>query len=255
MDVYYGFESLRSFRNPVVTIGSYDGVHNGHKEIIRHINSIANNIDGESVIITFAPHPREVLFNNPVKLLTTLDEKIDLLESQNVDVLIVIPFTVEFGEIEPYDFVKKILFEKIRVCKLVIGYNHHFGRGNKGDIELLRSLQPEFNFEVMQIPQYSIDSNNISSTTLRSALIEGRMDDVNRYIGYQYFIYCEVTESGYISMNNKNKLIPPAGEYNVIITHDNNTCKTTLTISPEGELKVKKTCCKWLQNRIIINFI
>ena len=255
MNVYYDFDSLRKITNPVITMGSYDGVHAGHKEIIRQINTIAKEIGGESVIITFSPHPREILFGTPQKLINTLDEKINLLEQQGVDVLIIIPFTLEFGDIEPYDFVKEYLFDKIGVSKLVIGFNHHFGKKNKGDIHLLRSLQDEFNFEVIQIPQHSVGSQSVSSTIVRNALSNGHISDVNKYIGYQYFINGTISSDGAIYIDNKNKILPPTGAYNVILNYMNTPTKTTLHIADNGDLKVDNIDCKYITSSVIINFI
>ena len=255
MDVYYNFNSLRDITNPVITMGSYDGVHAGHKEIIRQINSIAREIGGESVIITFSPHPREVIFGTPQRLINTLDEKIKLLEQQGVDVLIVIPFTLEFREIEPHDFVKRYLADKIRAHTIVIGYDHKFGKGNRGDIGLLKSLQSQLNFEVIQIPQHNVDSNRVSSTIVRNALIKGEIADVNKYIGYQYFISGSMTTNGDIILDNINKLLPPHGEYNVTVSYMNITTETTLIISTNGDLKVVDVSCKESQSDVIVSFI
>ncbi len=255
MDVYYNLDSLRNIANPVITMGSYDGVHAGHKEIIRQINTIAKNIDGESVIITFSPHPREVLFGTQQKLINTLDEKITLLDQQGVDVLIVIPFTLEFGDIEPNDFVKDILVGKIGASKIVIGYDHRFGKANRGDINLLKSLQSKFNFEVLQIPQFNVGTDLVSSTVVREALINGNISDVNRYIGYQYFITCDISPNGTITVKSENKLLPPAGDYDVAVYCTTEPIETTLNISDNGDMKIDVSCYKYNNYNVIIKFI
>ena len=141
MTVHYGFDSLPAFRNPVVTVGSYDGVHGGHRAILQRINELAAKNGGESVVVTFAPHPRIVLGKaEGLKLLNTLEEKITLLEEVGVDHLVVAPFTEEFSRLSSEEYVREYLVKKIGVRTLVVGYNHHFGHNKDGDFRFLQSM-------------------------------------------------------------------------------------------------------------------
>ncbi len=152
MKVHYGFDSLPAFRSPVVTVGSYDGVHCGHRAILQRINEIAEQNNGESIVVTFAPHPRIVLGKaEGLMLLNTLDEKMVLLEEVGIDHLIVAPFTEEFSRLSSEEYVRNYLVEKIGVRTLVVGYNHHFGHNKNGDFRFLQSLQEECGFEVCEI--------------------------------------------------------------------------------------------------------
>jgi len=153
MNVYRDLSLLPDFRNTVVTIGSYDGVHSGHQEILRQINQRAKDIDGESVLVTFHPHPRLVVNPNDtsLKVITTIDEKIELLRQFGVQNLVVVPFTKAFSEQSPDDYIRHFLVDKIHPAQIVIGYDHRFGNRREGNIEYLRKFEHQFNYKVQEI--------------------------------------------------------------------------------------------------------
>lgn len=214
MKVHYGFESLPTFRAPVVTVGSYDGVHCGHRAILSRINELAEKGGGESVVVTFAPHPRIVLGKaDGLKLLNTLDEKIALLDEVGIDHLIVAPFTEEFSRLSSEEYVRNYLVEKIGVQTLVVGYNHHFGHNKNGDFRFLQSLQEECGFEVCEISRQQIDDEKVSSTVVRGLIAEGDMAHAMRLLGRPYILIVNLKE--YVA--DPYKLLPPNGRYRVQI--------------------------------------
>ncbi len=246
MRVFEGFENLPRLRNPVVTVGSYDGVHAGHRKLLDKIAGIAHRTGGESVVVTFSPHPREVLADGdrPVGLLTTLPEKTLLLERAGVDNLIIAPFTTEFSRLSSYDFVKQYLVDKIGVRTLVVGYNHHFGRDKTGDFGYLEQLSGEFGFDIYMVPRHDVDEDKVSSTVIRGLIGGGRVGEAVRLLGYPYFIMGHASPDGGFRPSEASKLLPPAGRYPVmaaeycgelIVAADD-----TMTLSPPagGEVSV-----------------
>ena len=214
MTVHYGFDSLPAFRNPVVTVGSYDGVHGGHRAILQRINELAAKNGGESVVVTFAPHPRIVLGKaEGLKLLNTLEEKITLLEEVGVDHLVVAPFTEEFSRWSSAEYVRVYLVKKIGVRTLVVGYNHHFGHNKDGDFRFLQSLQEEGGFEVCEISRQQIDDEKVSSTVVRTLIAEGDMVHAMRLLGRPYILIANIKEYA----ADPYKLLPPNGRYRVQI--------------------------------------
>lgn len=207
-------------------MGIFDGVHLGHRAILQRLNEVARRENGESVVLTFYPHPRMVLFpdDNDLQLLSTMEEKIALLEKTGVDHLIIHPFSREFSRTTAVEYVRDILSAQIGATKLVIGYDHHFGRNREGSLEKLKELAPEFNFEVEEIPAQEIDSVNVSSTKIRKALERGDITTANQYLCYSYPLSGKVIhgdkigrEIGYptanLSVADKHKLIPADGVY------------------------------------------
>jgi riboflavin kinase/FMN adenylyltransferase len=221
-------------KNPVVTTGTFDGVHLGHQKIISRLKDVAKEIDGETVLLTFYPHPRMVLFpeDNDLKLINTQEEKIELLEHYGIDHLIIYPFTKEFSRLTSVEFVRNILVNRIRTKRLVIGYNHHFGRNREGSFEHLKEYGPLYGFDVEEIPAKDIDSIEISSTKIRNALLAGDVSTANNYLGHPFSLTGRVVdgkkigrEIGYPTANilveDKYKLIPADGVYAVKVRHDN----------------------------------
>lgn len=190
MKVYRNLSEFNPLGNAVVTVGTFDGVHRGHQVLLKRINTAAKEAGGESVLLTFHPHPRLVLFpdDNDLRLLTTSEEKIELLEASGIDHLIVHPFSVPFSRTSVESYVQDILVKGIGVRKLVIGYDHHFGRNREGNLENLRKAAPLSGFEVEEIPARMIDDVNVSSTKIRSALSEGRVERANDFLGYPYTV-------------------------------------------------------------------
>lgn len=231
------FKNISEFENvniPVLTTGTFDGVHLGHKKIISRLCDIASKSGGETVVLTFHPHPRVVLGKDVsnLKLLNTQEEKLMLLEKAGIQNVIVHPFTKSFSEISSNDFIVKYLIEKIGVKKLVIGYNHHFGKDREGSLEHLQKMAVHYGFEVEEIPAQDLDDVEISSTKIRNALLQGDVVLAAKFLGYDYFISGVVVqgkklgrELGYptanIEINDILKLIPGDGIYVVKVEIDN----------------------------------
>ena len=217
------FDSIE--KNSIITIGTFDGVHIGHQEIIKNLVEDAKNNQGQSVILTFFPHPRIILQGSiNLKLITTLKEKIELLEKTGLDHLIIEPFTKEFSRLTALDFVRNILVEKLKIKKLVIGYDHHFGRNREGNFEQLQEYGKTFGFEVEEIPAQDIQNVAVSSTKIRKALEEGHIEKANTYLGYEFMITGKIihgrglgTQWSYptinIQLEEAYKLIPKPGVY------------------------------------------
>jgi len=230
MKVYNNIEEFKAVKNPVVTTGTFDGVHLGHQKIISRLKDFATQQNGETVLLTFYPHPRMVLFpdDNELKLLNTQNEKIELLEKCGIDHLIIHPFTKQFSRLTSIEFVRNILVNQIHTKKLVIGYNHHFGRNREGSFAHLQEFGPIYGFEVEEIPAEDIDSIEISSTKIRNALNEGDVTLAAKYLGHHHSISGKVVHGkkigrtiGYPTANvvveDKYKLIPADGVYAVKI--------------------------------------
>lgn len=219
---------------PVVTTGTFDGVHIGHKSIIDRVNEIAGKSGGESVLMTYHPHPRSVLFpDEEIKIITTIDEKIELLEKAGLQNLIVFPFTKEFSKTSSLDYIKKILVDKIGTKKLVIGYNHMFGRNREGSFEHLLKYGPKYGFDVEEIPAQTVDQANVSSTKIRRAILEGNISLANEFLGHNFTFLGKVVHGnklgrtiGYPTANlrveDNVKIIPGFGVYAVKVHFNQN---------------------------------
>ncbi len=226
MQVHRGLDHLPVFHNAVLTIGSFDGVHHGHRMIISSLIAKAKEVKGESIILTFDPHPRQVVFPNDtsLRLLSTLEEKIELLNETDLDHLVIIPFTIEFSQINPYLYVDELLIGKINVNHLIIGYDHKFGLNREGDIDLLNIYARQEKFTVQEILKQDVDNLHVSSTKIRNHLLNGDIEKANKLLGASYQISGKVTKGsqiagslGYPTANceikNKSKLIPVPGTY------------------------------------------
>lgn len=233
MRVCKGVDNLPEFRNGILTIGTFDGVHTGHQEIIRRINALAAGINGENIILTFHPHPRLVLQPNDtsLKLLNTLEEKIALLSQYGVDNLILIPFSKEFSQLSAQAYVEDFLWKKIRPRKIVIGYDHRFGNNREGDINLMRRLAEKLRVEIVEIEAQTVDNISVSSTKIRNALLSGDLATANSLLGRYYSVTGKVvrgdqrgTKIGYptanIHVRDPQKLIPASGVYAVRVVVD-----------------------------------
>lgn len=228
MRIFEGIESLGEIKNPVVTIGTFDGVHLGHQKIIDQLNLEAEKIGGESVLLTFDPHPRIVLFpqNHNVQLIQTLDEKFQVLDKFNLKNVVLVPFTKEFSELSAIDFVDQILVGNLKAKKVVIGYDHQFGRNREGNIEFLKSVSEKYGFEVIEISAKSIDEINISSTKIRDSLLRGDVETAKLFLSRPYEISGTVIQGNQlgrtigfptanIRVDSDLKLIPFNGVYAV----------------------------------------
>ena len=228
MIVHSGISSFKNISSPVITVGTFDGVHVGHQKILNKIRTIAKNNNGETALLTFDPHPRKVLFNssNSLKLINTLDEKINLLSNYGLDHLIIHPFNKDFSRITPTSYVRDLLVNQLNVATLVIGYNHQFGRNREGDITLLHELSEVYNFNVQEINAEEINEIKVSSTKIREALSMGDILQANNYLGHDFSLSGEVIEgnkigrsigfpTANISIKDEEKIIPANGVYAV----------------------------------------
>ena len=189
MNVYRDVDRLPPFRNAVITIGTFDGVHQGHRKIIEHLQQEAQKINGETVIITFHPHPRKVVASAilGIRLINTLDEKIELLERTGVDHLAIVPFTEVFANQPAEDYIQNFLIERFHPHTIIIGYDHRFGRDRQGDYRLLEKMAATYNYVLKEIPKHMLDEIAISSTNIREAIIHGDVETANKLLGYDFF--------------------------------------------------------------------
>lgn len=252
MKIFYGFDSLNSFVRPVVTIGSYDGVHAGHRELLARIVDMAHECGGESVVITFSPHPRVVLSGGTdhVQLLNTLQEKEFLLNQVGIDNLIIAPFTEEFSRVSGYDFVHDFLVKRVGVSTLVVGYNHHFGHNKEGNFDFLAHLKNKFGFEIHELQQQTIERNKVSSTVIRHLIEQGKMTEAARFLAHPYFILAPIARGGDVTINEPQKLLPPTGRYAVTI----NGQAYTVTIDDFQRVKVENYRSE-TEDEFMINFV
>lgn len=196
MRVFRSVDAFNGVAAPVVTTGTFDGVHCGHRTIIDRLNAVAQRTGGESVILTFHPHPRTVLFpdDHGLRLLSTLDERLHLLEQAGAQNVVVQPFTREFSRITSIDFVRGVLVDKLHTKVLVIGHDHHFGRNREGSFAHLLEYGPMYGFQVEEIPAHDVDAVTVSSTKIRNALAEGDVATAARYLARQYALSGTVVE-------------------------------------------------------------
>jgi riboflavin kinase/FMN adenylyltransferase len=228
MQVHYGFESYKNIKNPIVTVGTFDGVHFGHQKIIQRLQKIAKKNNGESVLLTFDPHPRKILLNDQgLKLIHTINEKINILENLGLDHLVIYPFTLEFSKFSAKRYIDELLIQKLGTHTLVIGYDHHFGNDREGNIDLLKKYEKSNPFYLEEIKAHEIEEIKISSTKVRSAIEKGNIHLVNDYCGHFYEFSGEVvrgngigktigTPTANIKLNSNEKIIPLDGVYAVI---------------------------------------
>ncbi|MDN3550270.1 bifunctional riboflavin kinase/FAD synthetase [Mucilaginibacter aquaedulcis] len=230
MRVYNNIDEFTAVKNAVVTIGTFDGVHIGHRKIISRIKELADSIGGETVILTFFPHPRMILHpeDESLKLITTIDEKAKLMGQLGVDHLIITPFSRDFSNQTAEGYIRDVLVNKIGTKKIVIGYDHRFGKDRQGGLDDLLRLSPVYGFDVVEIPEQDINEVAISSTRIRSALLSNQIDLANSCLGYPFFITGTVIrgdqlgrELGYPTANivvaEKYKLIPADGIFAVTV--------------------------------------
>lgn len=233
MKIYHGIEDFARLACAVVTSGTFDGVHVGHQKILSRLRETAAKVNGETVVITFWPHPRLVLHpeDTSLKLLNTFEEKADLLKAQGIDHLVRIPFTKEFSQLTSEEFITEIIVKTIGTKKLVIGHDHHFGKNREGSFEQLILNGPKYGFDVEEIPRQDIDHVGVSSTKIRKALEEGDIDTATHFLGGYYGLTGRVVVGdklgrllGYptanIEVDTAYKLIPADGIYAVTANHE-----------------------------------
>jgi len=227
MKIFHDLNNLPTFNKSVITIGTFDGVHTGHKKILQQLIAEAKEINGETVVITFHPHPRNIVGDTSgVKLLTTLQEKIELLSKEKIDNLVVIPFDDVFANLLADEYVTNFLYKKFKPHTLIIGYDHQFGKGRKGNYELLEEYGCRLGFEVKEIPKQVLQQAAVSSTRVRKALLNQDIETAKQLLGYNYFFEGEIIKGdqigrtiGYptanIQINVEDKLVPGDGVFAV----------------------------------------
>jgi len=251
--VYHSISDFQNVSRPILTTGTFDGVHLGHKIIVDRLKEIAKNQNGETVLLTFSPHPRLVLFpdDHNLQMINTLDEKIKFLEQAGIDHLIIHPFTKAFSRITSMQFVRDIIVNELNTHKLVIGYNHHFGRNREGSFEHLKEFAPLYGFEVEEISAQLLDDVSISSTKIRKALLSGDVSKAADYLGYNYPLQGQVIEGqkigrtlGFPTANlmvvDESKLIPKDGVYAVHVEVKGQLFKGMMNIGNNPSISSKK---------------
>lgn len=235
MKIFHSINDFRSSKKTILTLGTFDGVHIGHRKILERITQNTENGKYESLVLTFFPHPRMVLQGeSEVKLLNTLSEKIDLLEKIGVQNLVIHPFDITFSRLTAEEFVKTVLIDQFDIKKIIIGYDHRFGRNRTANIDDLIAFGKQHDFEVEQISVQEIDAVSISSTKIRNALMEGNMTLANEYLGYEYFLTGTIVRgkqlgrtidfpTANLQMEENYKLIPRNGVYVVKSTINQKT--------------------------------
>jgi riboflavin kinase / FMN adenylyltransferase len=229
MIVHYGLEEAIDIERSVVTTGTFDGVHIGHQVIIKRINQLAREVDGASVLITFHPHPRKVLYpdtlGKEIKMINTQREKIAMLETTGLDHLVIMPFTKAFAHTSSESFIRDILHKKLKIRKSVVGFNHFFGFNKEGNYDQLATLGKELGFDVEEIPEQDIQNETVSSTKIRKAIEEGNIQRANAYLNHILLMIGPCTGSRSEALNLENtpawviqaeeeeKLLPPDGIY------------------------------------------
>ncbi len=242
MKIHYDIDFFNAV-NPVITIGTFDGVHLGHKKVIARLNEIARQVKGESVIFTFYPHPRLVVSasESNLRLLSSFTEKAELLEKAGIDHLVVFPFTIDFAELSYEEFIREILIEKMHIHTLVVGHDHRLGKKREGSYENILALQKKLSFNVEKIDTFILDEVDISSSKIRAAIQNGDIDKANSFLGYNYSIQGVVTEGkkigrgiGFPTANiicgDPYKLIPVEGVYAVTVNYEDKIYKGMMNI-------------------------
>lgn len=245
MQIHKGYNNLPVINNPVVTTGSFDGVHIGHKAIIDRLNNIAEKINGESVLISFYPHPRKVLYpdtlGKDLSLINSQKEKIRQLEKAGLDHLIIIEFTKEFSKITSQEFIEDILLRKIHASVIIVGFNHHFGHNREGDYSYLYELAKNKDFKVEEIPEQDLENETVSSTIIRKALSEGRVQRANAYLNHLFICIGELSDGskecrqiGFptlrLNIDETEKLVPLPGVYAISLEYKKSRLRGMMNI-------------------------
>jgi riboflavin kinase/FMN adenylyltransferase len=228
MNVYNNINELPAFKKAIITIGTFDGLHDGHRKIISQLKEVAQNINGTTVVITFFPHPRHVLSNteNKVFILNTLEEKIALLRAEGIENLVIVPFTNEFSSLDAEAYISDFLVNSFHPHTIIIGYDHRFGKNRTGNFELLKEGEKKYGYEVVEITAQQLNDIAISSTKIRQKLSEGDVTAANSLLGYAYFFSGKVVKgdqlgrtigfpTANLEISEEEKLIPGNGVYAV----------------------------------------
>ena len=243
MRIFHNISETSDLKDTIVTIGTFDGVHLGHQKILKKLVELKNKNGGETLLFTFDPHPRKVLFpdQRDLKLITTTQEKCELLKQFGIDNVLVFPFTIEFSKMSAEDYISNIISETLKTKTLVIGYDHRFGSNREGNIETLKQVSGNYNFDLIEIPAQEINQLNISSTRIRKAIEEGEIEVANSFLGYSFFMSGMVIKGkqlgrtiGYPTANiellDLDKIKPKTGVYAVNIVIDQIKFKGMLNV-------------------------
>ena len=226
MKVFRSLTQLPDFKNAVITIGSFDGVHRGHQKIVDQVRALARENGGESIVITFHPHPRLVIYpkDQSLQLITSIEEKIDLFRGSGIDNLVIAPFTVAFSQLSADEYIKKFLIGKFKPKAIVIGYDHRFGLNRQGNIDFLKWHSKQYDYEVIEIERQEIEAIAISSTKIRRAINEKHIRTANELLGHDFSLIGTVIKglqigsklgfpTANLAIQDPHKLIPPFGIY------------------------------------------
>ncbi|MAQ70393.1 MAG: riboflavin biosynthesis protein RibF [Flavobacteriales bacterium] len=252
MKIHKDVESFKKIEKAVVTTGTFDGVHLGHGKILNTLIDVGERTNSETVIITFFPHPRLVLFpDHDLKLINTIDENIELFKTYGVDHLIFQKFDKDFSRITSLEYIRDILCKKIGLTDLVIGYNHHFGRNREGSINNLHEYTDLYGFDIHEVLPFKLNGHSVSSTKIRNAINDGELELANNYLGYSFKLSGEVIQgrgvglsigfpTANIKIENKNKIIPLKGVYAVNVYYNQNRFGGMLNIGTNPTFKGNK---------------
>ena len=243
MEVHHDIDNLPIFNKAIVTIGTFDGVHLGHRQIIDSLKEEAAKASGESVIITFHPHPRKIVSSviTGVRLINTLSERIELLERTGIDHLVVVPFTDFFANQSAEEYICDFLVEKFKPNTIIIGFDHRFGKERKGDYKLMEQKAPVYNYLLKEIPEHILDAIKVSSTNIRNAILHSNIEEANKLLGYHFFFEGEVVDGdkigrtlGYPTANLRNtddeKIMLGDGIYAVYVKVEGKDYKGMMSI-------------------------
>lgn len=264
MEVHFGLDDIPQLQHSVITVGSFDGVHLGHRKIIQALEDHAHAYNTQSVLVTFHPHPRLVLnrFDKTLRMLNTLDEKIEIFRSLDVDHVVVVPFTPEFAAQTPQDYIEDFLIKYFKPKAVIVGYDHQFGKGRVGSKDILMELREKYHYDVHEVHAFDIEGIRVSSTKIRKELEEGDFDDARKLLGYPFPISGRVVigdregrEMGFptanLMINDASKLIPKHGVYAVRMKWKDHHKEGMMyighrpTTHPNGELQIEVNIFDW----------
>lgn len=257
MAVFFNIHELPEFRNAVLTVGTFDGVHKGHRAILQEVVNHARNVNGESVLLTFEPHPRKLLFpDQPLGIITPLHQKLELIIEAGIQHVVVVPFTREFANLSAREYIANFMVGIFHPHSIIIGYDHRFWHDRKGDIRLLEKQEQDYQYELIEIPAQLIDDATVSSTKIRHAITDGRMEEAAHMLGRNYSFRGKVMHGnklgrtlGYPTANlepeDKEQIIPARGIYAVQATHNGTRYNGMMsigynpTVTDKKELKIE----------------
>ena len=252
MRVLFSDQITQPLKNSVVTVGSYDGLHYGHRILLDTVKLRAAQMNARSVVVTFAPHPRQVLPSaDRIGLLNSLNEKLFLLREAAIDNVVVINFDNDFAKM-PYDrFVRDVLVADAGMNYMVLGYNHHFGSNRQGNLSSIEELSARYGFEYERIARSDLNGEKVSSTVIRRVIAAGDLRKARMLLTRPYLIIADVDMNGSVSIPEKDKLIPPIGNYAVSVSHDNCRFDAFLEVRPDRSLKLLAEKIPFLKDAVI----